>query len=102
MYDALLKNVGTAREKFYTPTIFKKKIVKYCQYRGYLYNPHRYNYQTDTPSKCDKDGRPDMDDKRNGIEWILIGTPDYYDLTHDSPGDLDIFNDEIDYTEEDS
>lgn len=102
MYDALLANVGVAREKFYTPTIFKKKIVKYCQYRGYLYNPHRYNYQTGTPSKCDKDGRPDMDDKRNGIEWILIGTPDYYDLTHDSPGDLDIFNDEIDYTEEDS
>lgn len=80
MYDNLLKNVGTGREKFYTPTIFKKKVVKYCKFRDLWFNPHKYNYLTDTAAKLDKDGRPELDDKSGGVEWFIIGEQCFYDI----------------------
>lgn len=100
MYDNLLKNVGTSREKFYTPTLFKKKILKYCQFRELLFNPHKMDYRTGIAAKYDKDGRPDMDDKRGGIERFIIGSSNYYDLVPEQEQVVDIFSDEIDYENE--
>ena len=101
MYDNLLKNVGSSREKFYTPTLFKKKILKYCQFRELFYNPHKMDYRTGLSAKYDKDGRPDMDDKKGGIEYFIIGSSNYYDLNPNIENEVDIFNTEIDYENED-
>ncbi|MBR4094706.1 MAG: DNA primase [Bacteroidales bacterium] len=101
MYDNLLKNVGSSREKFYTPTLFKKKILKYCQFRELFYNPHKMDYRTGLSAKYDKDGRPDMDDKKGGIEYFIIGSSNYYDLNPNIENEVDIFNMEIDYENED-
>ena len=101
MYDNLLKNVGSSREKFYTPTLFKKKILKYCQFRELFYNPHKMDYRTGLSAKYDKDGRPDMDDKKGGIEYFIIGSSNYYDLNPNIEDEVDIFKKEIDYENED-
>lgn len=85
MYDNLLKYVGTGREKFYTPTIFKKKVIEYCKFRDLWFNPHKYNYLTDTAAKLDKDGRPELDDKSGGEEWFIIGEQCYYDIAPAAP-----------------
>ncbi len=101
MYDNLLKNVGSSREKFYTPTLFKKKILKYCQFRELLFNPHKMDYRSGIAAKYDKDGRPDMDDKKGGIEYFIIGSSNYYDLNPGRSNSIDIFSDELTYEEED-
>lgn len=100
MYDNLLKNVGSSREKFYTPTLFKKKVLKYCQFRELLFNPHKMDYRTGQATKYDKDGRPDIDDKKGGIEYFIIGTANYYELNPNTGEELDIFNTEIEYEED--
>lgn len=98
MYDALLAQVGTSRQKYYTPTIFKKKIIKYCQYRDYLFNPHRYNHITKEALKTDKDGRPDLNDKANGIEYFVVGDKNYYDIVPPEQQDTeDPFTDEMNF-----
>ncbi len=42
---------------------FKKKIITWCQFRGLVFNPHRY----------DEFGRPGADDKSGGVENFMIG-----------------------------
>ena len=79
-----LSYVGPQREKFYTPQAFKKKLVLYCKFRGYFFNPHAYNPKTGEYKNHDKDGKGTLDVKRGGVEYIMIGTPDYYE-THLMP-----------------
>ena len=46
----------------------------YCDWKGYLFNPHKYDSKTVKPFKTDKDGCPVLDDKAGGVEYFTVGT----------------------------
>ncbi len=61
------------QRKFVSPTEFKKRFVKFCQWKGYAFNPHKYDRVTGKPFTFDRDGRPVIDDKSGGVEYFTIG-----------------------------
>ena len=65
------------QHKYFTPTSFKKKLVMYCTWKGYIFNPQKYDRITGKPSQFDKDGRPSIDDKAGGIEYVTFGTSEF-------------------------
>jgi hypothetical protein len=75
LFDAFLLYAPDQR-KWCKPTLFKKKIIRYCNFRGYRFNPHRYDKITGQPMFFDRDGKPDIDDKSGGIEYFTIGDID--------------------------
>lgn len=77
LYDAFLE-YSPEQKKWTTPTGFKKKFVKYCSFKGYLFNPHRYDPLTRLPIYLDKDGAADMDDKSAGVEWFTVGDESFW------------------------
>lgn len=76
LWDAFC-NYDPTQHKYFTPTSFKKKLVMYCAWKGYVFNPQKYDRITGKPSQFDKDGRPVIDDKAGGVEYITFGTPDF-------------------------
>ena len=74
MYDALI-NYDPAQRKYILPTAFKKKLVLYCKWKGYIFNPQKYDQKSGLPLFLDKDGKPVIDDKSGGVEYFTIGTP---------------------------
>ncbi len=62
------------QKKYTTQTAFKKKLKKYCEYKGYIFNKHLFDEITGLPLKYDKDGNPIVDDKSGGTEYFYIGT----------------------------
>ncbi len=64
------------QKKYTTQTAFKKKLKKYCEYKGYIFNKHMFDEITGLPLKYDKDGNPIVDDKSGGTEYFLIGVDD--------------------------
>lgn len=65
------------QRKYITATEFKKKIIKYCKWKGYLFNPQRYDRVTGKPIYFDSDGRPDVDDKSGGLEYFTLGNSNF-------------------------
>lgn len=59
--------------KFVTPTGFKKKLKAYCEYKGYSFNPHKFDPTSGQAISFDRDGRPETDDKSGGKEFFTIG-----------------------------
>jgi len=59
--------------RYTTPQRFREKIEAFCQWKGYKFNPHRYDSMTGLPMFFDKDGNPNTTDKANGIEYFTIG-----------------------------
>lgn len=59
--------------KFVTPTGFKKKLKAYCEYKGYAFNPHKFDPTSGQAIAFDRDGRPETDDKSGGKEFFTIG-----------------------------
>lgn len=84
VYDDYLEYSNEPR-KYASPTAFKSRIKAYCSYKGYIYNPQRLDSTTGKPLYYDKDGRPDMDEKTNGVEYILIGDADYLNKMSSKP-----------------
>ena len=84
LYDTFLAFVGSEKKKFYTVNSFKAKMKYYCKFRDYFFNPECYNPKTGEYRKTDRDGRIVYDNKRGGVEYFTIGTPDYYE-THAVP-----------------
>lgn len=76
MYDALI-TYDPAQRKYILPTAFKKKLVLYCKWKGYIFNPQKYDRKSGLPLFLDKDGKPIIDDKSGGVEYFTIGTPDH-------------------------
>ena len=72
VFDAFM-NYDPGMRKFITPTAFKDRIKKYCEWKGFVFNPQKYDPETGEPLYHDKDGRPVIDDKRNGVEYFTIG-----------------------------
>lgn len=72
VYEAFLSEFPHLR-KYITPTSFKRKLRNFCEWKGYRFNPQRYNPFSGEPLYFDKDGRPDVDDKTGGKEYFTIG-----------------------------
>jgi len=72
LYDSFTDSFPNDR-KWTTPTLFKKKIKKYCEWRNYIFNPQKYDVNTGLPMCYDADGKPDFDDKSGGVEYFTIG-----------------------------
>jgi hypothetical protein len=66
------------QRKFVTPTEFKKKIVRYCEWKELIFNPQRYDPITRRPAFFDKDGNPEIDNKTGGVEYFTLGEPSYW------------------------
>lgn len=62
-----------SQRKWNTANKFKNKIIKYCEWKGYVFNPQRYDPISSLPMFFDKDGKPDLDDKSGGVEYFTIG-----------------------------
>lgn len=77
MYDALLDYVGPTRRTYYSPKSFSARLIKYCQLRGYIFNPQIYDPEKQEYIKI-KDGIPVRTIKRNGCEFFTIGTMEFY------------------------
>lgn len=60
------------QRKWTTTTMFKAKLKKYCEFRGFILNPQRYDLITGKPRFYDQDGIPKLDDKTNGTEFFTI------------------------------
>lgn len=61
------------QRKYVSPTEFKKRFMKYCEWKGYAFNPNRFDPATGKPFSFDKDGRPILDDKAGGVEYFTVG-----------------------------
>lgn len=65
------------QRKYVTPTLFKKKLRKYCEWKGYLFNPQMKDPITGNPLRYNEDdGTPILDDKSGGLEYFIIGDQD--------------------------
>ena len=76
LYDAFCTYDSSVR-KYISPTAFKKKFVMYCEWKGFIFNPQKYDSITGKPFQIDKDGRPVIDDKAGGVEYFTVGTGTY-------------------------
>lgn len=83
LYDAFIAYAPEQR-KFCTATTFKKRIIKYCEYKDYKFNPQKYDRLTGLPCDLDRDGQPVIDDKSAGIEYFTIGDASFYGNGHDA------------------
>lgn len=72
LYDSLC-TYDPAQRKFISPTAFKKKFIMYCDWKGYTFNPNKYDSITGKPYHFDKDGKPVIDDKAGGVEYFTVG-----------------------------
>ncbi|MEG2573694.1 MAG: DNA primase, partial [Bacteroides sp.] len=78
MKESYYESVPSDR-KWVKSTEFKKRIVNYCKWKGYAFNPHKYDRITGIALYSDKDGRPVIDDKSGGIEYFTIGDENFYE-----------------------
>lgn len=77
LYDAFLDEYPSAR-KYITPTMFKKKAVFYCKYKGFHFNPNKPNeagiefitWQKHNPGQMFEGDA----DKSGGIEYFTIAS----------------------------
>lgn len=79
LFDEYCKDDVNARKFSNSTTEFKKRLVKYCEYKGYIFNPHKYDPVTGKPCKFDRrSGNPIIDDKSGGVEYFTVGDKNYY------------------------
>lgn len=89
IYDDYCNYDPTVRKFSNSPKEFKTRMKKYCKFRGYVFNPQKYDPLTKQPINFDRrTGEPIIDDKSGGIEFFTIGNKDYYSST-------DYLNEEI-------
>lgn len=72
VFDSFM-NYDPAMRKFITPTAFKDRIKKYCEWKGLIFNPQKYDPKSGEPLFFDRDGRPVIDDKSGGVEYFTVG-----------------------------
>lgn len=76
MFDDFMNNFPNQR-KYCTASVFKKKLLCYCDYKGYKFNPHKYDPSNNEPLFRDKDGKALIDDKTGGVEYFTIANEDF-------------------------
>ena len=60
----------------------------YCKWKGYVFNPQKYDKVTGKPIQYDKDGRPVIDDKSGGVEYFTIGDSSFIETVSNAAPDL--------------
>lgn len=89
LYDKYLEYSNSPR-KYDSPSAFKTRIKAYAKYKGYFFNPGRLDPVSHNAVYFDRDGRPDLDDKMGGVEYITIGNEYYWSHNGASvPGSTD-------------
>lgn len=84
LFEEYCKEDPNARKFTSSTTEFKRRIIKYCQFRGYVFNPQKYDPATGKPCRYDRrTGNPVIDDKSGGVEFFTIGEPDKYYTTEE-------------------
>lgn len=78
VYDNFKQTLTGKEIGYYSATSFKKKLLLYIEYKGYKFNPHRYDNKTGEPRYYDKDGNPIIDHKEGGVEYFTIGDENFY------------------------
>ncbi|GAP73063.1 hypothetical protein SAMD00024442_6_13 [Candidatus Symbiothrix dinenymphae] len=91
MFDTFLAYAPDQR-KWCKATTFKKRIIKYCDWKNLKFNPHRYDPLTGLPMYHDKEGKPDIDDKSGGVEYFTIGDANFRSSGADGGGEVDAVN----------
>lgn len=76
LYNTFLETITSDRKTFYSPYKFKQKLGQWCKLKGYILNPGMFDPISGKYTKYDKDGRPILDDKSNGVEYLTVGTAD--------------------------
>lgn len=78
MFASFSEDLTSKEKNFYTSHNFKSRLITYCELNGYILNPHKYDKITGLPFKVNKNGDPDVVDKRGGVEYFIVGTPDQW------------------------
>jgi len=103
LYDAYVEYAPEQR-KYTTSHSFKKRLMKYCKLKGYVFNPGKYDPASGLPNCYDKDGNPDIDDKSAGVEYFTIAEGMSYDpeqpFSDNQPNPISILNGNYDEPEE--
>lgn len=81
VYDNFKQTLTGKELQYYSATAFKKKLLIYCEYKGYKFNPHRYDKVTGDPLYYDKDQNAIIDHKEGGVEYFTIGDDNFYKNT---------------------
>ena len=76
LYDSFCNYDPAQKKIFNSTTIFKRKFKLYCEWKGFTFNPHKYDPVTGKPHQFDKDGNPIVDDKAGGVEYFTVGCKD--------------------------
>lgn len=66
-------NYDKQNRNFISQTAFKTKLKKYCEWKGFIFNPHKYDAKSGLPLFFNNDGAPIIDDKSGGVEFFTIG-----------------------------
>ena len=74
LYNTFLGTITSDRKTFYSPYKFKQKLGQWCKLKGYILNPGMFDPISGKYTKYDKDGRPVLDDKSNGVEYLTVGS----------------------------
>lgn len=85
-------NYDPQQRKYITSTAFKDKIKKYCEWKGWVFNPHKYDAKSGLPLFLDKDGKPVIDDKSGGVEYFTIGKTAGEQTPQSDPHELPVGN----------
>lgn len=85
-------NYDPQQRKYITSTAFKDKIKKYCEWKGWVFNPHKYDAKSGLPLFLDKDGKPVIDDKSGGVEYFTIGKTAGEQTLQSDPHELPVGN----------
>lgn len=93
IFDSFLEMFPDQR-KWCKSTLFKKRIMKYCEWKGYKFNPHRYDGITGKPMYFDKDGNPDINDKSGGVEYFTIGDANFCKNNANTDLNADLFDED--------
>lgn len=64
--------------QFYTPHLFREKLLAFCRWKGYRLNPQKYHPKTGEPLYRDKEGNPNIVDKSHGVEYYTVGDSTFY------------------------
>lgn len=75
LYDSFC-SYDQNQKRYISSTKFKKKFKLYCEWKGYVFNPDKYDPVTGAPHQFDKDGNPVIDDKAGGVEYFTVGCKD--------------------------
>ena len=88
---AAYKDYCPAQVRYVSPPQFKLKFKAYCKYKGYIFNPCRYNVYSGEPAFFNEDGAPLLDDKSNGVEYFSVGKSFQDDqVNKDNQDDTDV------------